>query len=765
MRFEGRTNYKMNEQTVEEKLRQTLEGNTSDSNNNGRTPHRSARRAKKTSEAAKKPDPFMEDFEKKIEQSLDIKSTFKAPSKNQTEKIINNDELGIMREAPLISVPSPITEQEPEELGVRSDEAEVIEEPEQEEAPLTPAPSPIAEQELPEIPLIEDENQEDAQYFEENNNFNDESEGSLPDIPVISADEDNSSEEDYEEVEEVNESENKSLPENFSPSADIVLNVDEEIPQAQEPNPNFEGEAMPVSVAMPETTKTAEDKLMADIAEAMTGNPLTLETRETPEPYKLPENFLNEVNNNDPSRQSAEEKLIANIAQAISESPLDAAHNNASQDLEEEINNLDFVPSFPDHEERLTEEFDFSQYEENEPEEPEPVVEQPQEDEPEKPETEIEATFDEVPLPEPVQEPDPEPAEEPEEVGVRSEPVYRTGRELGGIDEPAQEIIDEPEIIDTPTENSESVAIEETEEQQKEPEESEEAEVSNEESGTVDEPAENSEPAQEISDEPGIIDTPTEEELKQEENLLPEDTEEVQENEMPEQTFFEENESIEDVSSELSPESNFEDTDDNTDDFDINSLGALSAAASIMPDYDYDEPVEKNYEDSSFDSGLETNMPTLNDVIINTEEEKDKEKIMEIREKIAGRKNKMAKDASGDKKKKFASLFSGGIFMPLLLIMLLAVGGFIAWQLMQLNDRLTSGLMNMGMSVGTFDAVPEKNPSYDYAIDFIFDSNLSTRMAQRGKEGWQVVGSRRTQDSITGQLGYEFIFMRKTPGK
>ena len=234
---------------------------------------------------------------------------------------------------------------------------------------------------------------------------------------------------------------------------------------------------------------------------------------------------------------------------------------------------------------------------------------------------------------------------------------------------------------------------------------------------------------------------------------------------MPEQTFFEENESIEDVSSELSPESNFEDTDDNTDDFDINSLGALSAAASIMPDYDYDEPVEKNYEDSSFDSGLETNMPTLNDVIINTEEEKDKEKIMEIREKIAGRKNKMAKDASGDKKKKFASLFSGGIFMPLLLIMLLAVGGFIAWQLMQLNDRLTSGLMNMGMSVGTFDAVPEKNPSYDYAIDFIFDSNLSTRMAQRGKEGWQVVGSRRTQDSITGQLGYEFIFMRKTPGK
>ncbi|MBQ7558970.1 MAG: hypothetical protein IJT20_01810, partial [Synergistaceae bacterium] len=640
-------------------------------------------------------------FEKKIEQSLNVESTFKAPSKNQAKIINNNDELGIItpkqvgirsEELGGINEPAQEISEEPKIIDVPIENSEVISEiettPEQEE-------NLLPEQELPEIPLIEDENQE---------------EGNLPDIPVISA------EEDYEDVEEVSENENKSLPETFSPSADVVLNVAEEIPQAQETAPSPEGEAVPVSVAMPETTKTAEDKLMADIAEAMTGNPLTLETREAPEPYKLPENFLNEAgNNNDPSRQSAEEKLIANIAQAMSESPLEAAQNNAAQNLEEEINNLDFIPSFPDHEERLTEEFDFSQYEED----------------------------------------------TPEEAGVRSE-------EAGGINEPAQEIIEEPEIVDTPEENSEPVVIDETEEQQKEPEEFEELGVSNEELGIIEEPAENSETISEIET------TPEQEEnlLPPASYLLPENTEELQEKEMPEQTLIEENknEDIEDVSTELSPESNFEDID-NADDFDVNLLGALGAAASVMPDYD--EPVEEfsrepeqNYEDSSFDDGLGENMPTLNDVIINPEEEKDKEKIMGIREKMAGRKDKSAKENLGDSKKKKISAFSGGIFTPLLLISLLAVGGFIAWQLMQLNDKLTGSLMNMGMSAGTFDAVPaEKNPSYDYAIDFIFDTNLSARMAQRGKEGWQVVGSRRTQDSITGQLGYEFIFMRKTPGK
>ena len=136
---------------------------------------------------------------------------------------------------------------------------------------------------------------------------------------------------------------------------------------------------------------------------------------------------------------------------------------------------------------------------------------------------------------------------------------------------------------------------------------------------------------------------------------------------------------------------------------------------------------------------------------------------MGLREKVTTR---IAKGGSGDDKNapikvksKKTSSSGGGIFTVLLLIALLGVGGFIAWQLMQLNTRLSGGMPDM--SAGFLSASGSGNSSYEYAVDFIFDSNLSGRMAQRGKEGWQVVGSRRTQDSITGQLGYEFIFMRK----
>ena len=127
---------------------------------------------------------------------------------------------------------------------------------------------------------------------------------------------------------------------------------------------------------------------------------------------------------------------------------------------------------------------------------------------------------------------------------------------------------------------------------------------------------------------------------------------------------------------------------------------------------------------------------------------------MGLTEKVKG-KLKVNKDSSGKQKTSSA----GGILMPLLLIALLGVCGFVAWQLIQLNNRLAGG--SSGMDMTGFSSASGDSNSYEYAVDFIFDSNLSGRMAQRGKEGWQVVGSRRTQDSITGQLGYEFIFMRK----
>ncbi|MBQ3647068.1 MAG: hypothetical protein II960_10825, partial [Synergistaceae bacterium] len=138
-----------------------------------------------------------------------------------------------------------------------------------------------------------------------------------------------------------------------------------------------------------------------------------------------------------------------------------------------------------------------------------------------------------------------------------------------------------------------------------------------------------------------------------------------------------------------------------------------------------------------------------------------KEEVMGLREKMQSRKNG-AKDASTSEN---TNSKRSGLLMPLLLIILAGVGGFIAWQLVQLNEKLTLNMMNM--PGGNFESVSgvEKTPSYEYAVDFIFDTNLTDRMAQRGQEGWEVVGSRRTQDSITGQLGYEFIFMRKTPNR
>ena len=122
---------------------------------------------------------------------------------------------------------------------------------------------------------------------------------------------------------------------------------------------------------------------------------------------------------------------------------------------------------------------------------------------------------------------------------------------------------------------------------------------------------------------------------------------------------------------------------------------------------------------------------------------------MSLKEKVAS-KVKVGKSGGSGKSLSFLT--------PLLLVALLIIGCFTAWQLMQLNSRLNGSLpADSGLNSMSGDS----GSTYEYAVDFIFDTNLSGRMAQRGKEGWQVVGSRRTQDSITGQLGYEFIFMRK----
>ncbi len=191
-------------------------------------------------------------------------------------------------------------------------------------------------------------------------------------------------------------------------------------------------------------------------------------------------------------------------------------------------------------------------------------------------------------------------------------------------------------------------------------------------------------------------------------------------------------------------ESLLDDVEQENDEWDMSSLGELGEAAIIHDD----EPVVPE---------------TVTEMITKPETEEDhKEKTMGIREKLALRKNANSEEKSA--KKKSSSSGGGGFLMPFVMILLLIVGSLILWQLTQMSNKLTSFAMNSaGFESGPVNDAP--NPSYDYAIDFILDPNLTERMSQRGRAGWQVVGSRRTQDSTTGQYGYEFIFMRRTPGR
>ena len=129
-------------------------------------------------------------------------------------------------------------------------------------------------------------------------------------------------------------------------------------------------------------------------------------------------------------------------------------------------------------------------------------------------------------------------------------------------------------------------------------------------------------------------------------------------------------------------------------------------------------------------------------------EDAQKEKTMNIRERFLSRK----KDAEAGQAK-------GGSFLLTLMTLSLLVVAILC--LLQLR-RLTARLEAMEMSGANAGAVAEV-PTYEYAIDFLRDKEISAGMEARGQGGWQVVGSRRTQDRDTADLGYEFIFMRPAP--
>ena len=166
--------------------------------------------------------------------------------------------------------------------------------------------------------------------------------------------------------------------------------------------------------------------------------------------------------------------------------------------------------------------------------------------------------------------------------------------------------------------------------------------------------------------------------------------------------------------------------------------------------------------DDNFDDG-ELDLSSFGEAVQQPEDDtpdqaelQEKEKTMSIREKLKNKQNNASGTASTKSRK-------GGIITSVLVLLLLIVGVLVLLQLRQLSDRMTAAMM----AANSFDgsAHTESNHPYEYAIDFILDPNITERMAARGREGWQVVGSRRTQDSTSGQYGYEFIFMRRIQGR
>ena len=184
------------------------------------------------------------------------------------------------------------------------------------------------------------------------------------------------------------------------------------------------------------------------------------------------------------------------------------------------------------------------------------------------------------------------------------------------------------------------------------------------------------------------------------------------------------------------------------DDFDMSSFGD---AASIY-DEDTDTPHEEFTTPEPEPEPEPEEITPSASFIPDAGEQKEKQKTMGIRDKLKA-------------KKDGASSGKAGLFTNILLILLLIVGGLLLWQLYGISDKLTLLSMNAGASFTSAPSTTSAPEVYEYAIDFILDSNINERMAARGRDGWQVVGSRRTVDATNGQYGYELIFMRKLTGR
>ncbi|MBQ7215393.1 MAG: hypothetical protein IJS39_05360 [Synergistaceae bacterium] len=589
--------------------------------------------------------------------------------------------------------------------------------------------------EFPDIPVI------DAQELAESSDSPEEN--TFPDIPVISPD---------SEVpdDSFTPSENTT---DFPPFADVVVNVDDVLPQIpsenqQTPSDEYpsedldsESQAAPVTVTMPETTKTAVDKLMANIAEAMIGNPLSLDSIDQSEPYRLPENLLNPQNDPNFLPKSAQDKLIADISQAISESPIETAQNQAHQSFEDDISPFDEMP-IP--EPIQTPDFDESYEQEEGDDFDEPFLPDFSGTAEQQEQSQEEALDQEEPLDEDNTDEFSDPFSFAEDEASDDEDISDSDDTQDSAEDtedfpdmPGFSLLDEPEN-NTDTDNIEPVTLEKTPEPEPQPQ------------PELDTPPEPEPDPETVPDpEPETQSLTAEERLAQE---LADFTNQDSTSDLlgisapdtdsePEVSLLDEP----DPQPETEPEQTQQPPQSSDDDLgeDFNFMDSWGDAASTM-NYGDDEPDPQEHEPPSQEIPPQPVMPSV-------PEFEPAAKIMHTSAKIP-----VPESPEDSEPEPQTSPLLRTILQAVLGLLLLA-GIFSLFRLQQLNDTIT-GMMLFGNSQPVTSA-----QSYDYAVDRVPDGDVSSRMRLRGIEGWKLVGSRRTQNPETGRYGYEFIFMRPTP--
>ncbi len=742
----------MSEKTAEEKLREELEGKLSSvpqKKDAGKSEHvrkpikpravRSRSAAKKTEKLAnvgQRLDSFMEDFERRVAESLSagkVFSTGRTWDERKTAEDISA-ELGLMRSEKDTVDPTPTPEPElPTPTPTPTPEPTPTPTPAQDDDSLDDIPVEIVneteqeiEQELddafPDIPVI------DAQDIAETSDAPDDN--TLPDIPVIAP--------EPEEIDDAfeNTSPSQENSTDFPAIADVVVNVDANLPQIaseqqESPSddvagefPDPEGQAAPVTVTMPETTKTAEDKLMANIAEAMTGSPLTLDKPDPSEPYRLPENLLNQQNDPNTSPQSAEAKLIADISQAISESPIETAQNQANQNFEDELSPFDEMP-LP--EPIQTPDFDDS-YEQDESVNDEDVDDEEGEgddfDEPFLPDFPAETEQQEHSQDETLGEDFSYlPVAEDEAVDVDDNPVAED--EAVDVDDNPVAVDDTAVIDDNPVAVDEAVDVDDNPIAEDEAVDVDDNPVAMDEAVDVDDnPVADDMSNFSLLDEPvpAPAPDPDPEPITAEERLA----QELADLTKPEQSLLDE-------------------PDDAGDDF--NFMDTWGDAASAVNYGDEEPDPQPDPEPQPEPSHAEPEPPQPEPAPIISHDTLN----------FAAPKNPPAIETSHTEASVPQASPVWRIVLQSVLGLLILAGLFMLFRLHQLTDAITATML-YGSPQGKGYA-----QSYVYAVDRIADAEISSRMRLRGIEGWKLVGSRRTQDAATGHYGYEFIFMRPTP--